>query len=221
MTITTLGATASAFAALDLSVENARIEQIEANIAQLETAEKAARERCTAIVREISDFRGPSGAAVADALLANHAPSDAAVLGPDLDSLEKENAALLAGAHSLARRAQAARSELVEVKREAKRKLQPIVQPLVDELTEEATAMAERLLEIFASLSAISGTTDNGWREARAVGLMVKGAVDDFGLLLRLRGSVEAPVEIVTALRALDGKGAVLPISIRTHFSTQ
>lgn len=80
--------------------------------------------------------------------------------------------------------------------------------------------MGERLLVIFASLSAISAATDNGWREARAVGLMVKGAVDDFGLLLRLRGSVETPAEIITTLRALEGKGAALPVSIRTHFST-
>lgn len=220
MSAACLEAIASAFAALDLSTENARIAEIEADIAQLEAAEKSARERCTAISREIAEFRGPSGAAVADALLANHAPSDAAVLGPDLDSLEKEKAALLAGVQSLAQRTRAAHAEKDEVKRGAKLKLRPISQPLVDELAEEATAMGERLLEIFASLSAISGTTDNGWQQARAVGLMVKGAVDDFGLLLRLRGSVEAPAEIVTALRALEGKGAALPVGIRTHFST-
>lgn len=220
MTPTTIEATAAAFVALDLSPENARIAEIEANIAQLEAAEKSARERCTAIAREIAEFRGPSGAAVADALLANHAPSDAAVLGPDLDSLEKERGALSAGAQALALRAQNARAELLEVKDGAKLKLRPIVQPLIDELTEEATAIAERLLEIFASLSAISGTTNNGWQQARAVGLMVAGAVDDFGLLLRLRGSVETPAEIITALRALDGKGPALPVSIRTHFST-
>jgi hypothetical protein len=213
-------ATASAFAELDLSAENARIVEIEAGIAQLEAAEKSARERCTAISREIAEFRGPSGAAVADALLANHAPSEAAVLGPDLDALEREKAALVAGAQALAHRAQVARAELQEVKAEAKLKLRPITQPLVDELTEEATALGERALEIFASLSAIAGTTGNGWQQARAVGLMVTGAVDDFGLLLRLRGSVEAPADIVTALRALDGKGAALPVSIRTHFST-
>lgn len=220
MSAACLEATSSAFAALDLSTENARIVEIEADIAQLEAAEKSARERCTAISREIAEFRGPSGAAVADALLANHAPSDAAVLGPDLDSLEKEKAALLAGIQSLAQRAQAARAEKDEVKHGAKLKLRPISQPLVDELAEEATAMGERLLEIFASLSAISGTTDNGWQQARAVGLMVTGAVDDHGLLLRLRGSVETPAEIITALRALDGKGPALPVSIRTHFST-
>ncbi len=213
-------ATASAFAELDLSAENARIAEIEADIAQLEAAEKSARERCTAISREIAEFRGPSGAAVADALLANHAPSEAAVLSPDLDALEREKAALVAGAQALAHRAQVARAELQEVKAEAKLKLRPITQPLVDELTEEATALGERALEIFASLSAIAGTTGNGWQQARTVGLMVTGAVDDFGLLLRLRGSVEAPADIVTALRALDGKGAALPISIRTHFST-
>lgn len=220
MNISTLDATASAFAALDLSPENARIAQIEADIAQFEAAEKSARERCTSISREIAEFRGPSGAAVADALLANHAPSDAAVLGPDLDSLEKEKAALLAGIQSLAQRAQAARVELDDVKRGAKSRLRPISQPLVDELTEEATALGERLLQIFASLSAISGTTDNGWQQARAVGLMVTGAVDDHGLLLRHRGSVETPAEIITALRALDGKGTALPVSIRTHFQT-
>lgn len=220
MNPTTIDATASAFAALDLSPENARIAEIEADIAQLEAAEKSARERCTAISREIAEFRGPSGAAVADALLANHAPSDAAVLGPDLDSLEKEKAALLAGARDLADRVQAARDRLREIKASAKLKLRPISQPLVDELTEEATAMGERLLEIYASLSAISGTTDNGWQQARAVGLMVTGAVDDYGLLLRLRGSVETPAEIVTALRTLEGKGAALPVSIRAHFST-
>ena len=220
MNPTTIDATASAFAALDLSPENARIAEIEADITQFEAAEKSARERCTAISREIAEFRGPSGAAVADALLANHAPSDAAVLGPDLDSLEKEKAALLAGAQSLAQRAQAARAERDEVKAAAKLKVRPISQPLVDELTEEATAIGERALEIFASLSAIAGTTGNGWQQARAVGLMVTGAVDDFGLLLRLRGSIETPAEIITALRALEGKGAALPVSIRTHFST-
>lgn len=220
MNITTLEATTSAFAALDVSPENARITEIEADIVQLEAAEKSARERCTAISREIAEFRGPSGAAVADALLANYAASEAAVLGPDLASLEKEKAALLAGAQSLAQRAQAARAELDGVKAAAKLKVRPLSQPLVDELTDEANAMGERLLEIFASLSAIALTTGNGWQQARAVGLMVKGAVDDFGLLLRLRGSVETPAEVVTALRALEGKGAALPVSIRTHFST-
>lgn len=221
MNAATVDATASAFAALDLSAENARISQIEADIAQLEAADKSARERCTAITREIADFRGPSGAAVADALLANHAPSDAAVLGPDLDSLEKEKAALLAGAQSLGQRAQTARAELDELKREAKLKLRPLVQPLVDELTEEATDLGEQLIRIFAALSAISATTSTGWREANAVGLMVQGAVDDRGLLLSRRGSVTAPAKIIATLRTLEGKGAALPVSIRTHFPTQ
>ena len=220
MNITTLEAAAAAFAALDLSAENARIAEIEVNIAQLETAEKTAREQCTAVARDIAEFRGPSGGAVADALLAGHDPSDVAVLAPDLASLEKEKAAMMAGARSLAERQLDAIAEINEMKRAAKSKLQPIAQPLVDELVEVATALGERLLAIFASLSAISTTTGVGWREARAVGLIVSGAVDDHGLLLSLRGSVEAPAEVITALRALDGKGAALPIGIRTHFST-
>lgn len=207
-------------AELDLSVENQRIAEIEATILQLGTAEKAARERCTAISREIAEFAGPSGAAVADALLADHSPSDAAMLGPDRDSLEKEKASLLAGAHALSQRIQDARAELKEVQAAAKSKVKPLVQPLIDQLTEEATAIGERVFEIFASLSAISATTDNGWREARAVGYMVKGAVDDFGLLLRLRGSVAAPPSIIAALRELEDKGAALPVRIQTHFST-
>lgn len=220
MTITTLDATANAFADLDVSPENSRIAEIEVDIAKMEAAEKSARDQCTVITREIAAFRGPSGAAVADALLANHAPGEAALLAPDLDSLEKEKTAMLAGVRELAERQVEAIREINEMKRAAQSKLKPIAQPLVDELAEEATALGERLLAIFASLSAISTTTGVGWREARAVGLMVSGAVDDQGLLLRLRGSVEAPTEVVTALRALDGKGAALPISIRTHFST-
>lgn len=216
----TIDATASAFAALDLSPENARIAEIESDIGQLEAAEKSARERCTAIAREIAEFRGPSGAAVADALLAKHAPSDAAVLGPDLDSLEKERGALSAGAQALALRALNARAELREVKEGAKLKLRPLVQPLVDELTEEATSLGLEIIRIFAALSAISTTTGTGWREVRAVGLMVSGAVDDYGLLLHCRGSVKTPQSIVAALRTLEGKGAALPLSIRTDFTT-
>src|SRR3546814_12689020 len=99
----TIDAATRAFDAIDFSEENAQIAAIEGRIAEMQKATVTAEDRCTAITRELADFRGPSGADVSAALLAGLSATTAAVAGSSKEELETARASLKEGVRDLVR----------------------------------------------------------------------------------------------------------------------
>lgn len=211
----TIEAATRAFAAIDFSEENAEIAAIEGRIADMQMASVTAEERCTAITRELVNFKGPSGADVSAALLAGHSATTAAVAGPSKDALETERTSLREGVKDLARQVEAARQQILGIRQAAHQRLNPICQMLVDELMEEARAAAERIMTVGASLEAISWTTKFGWYEAKQF-KKAAHALTEGGAIIDYRRDIAVPAEICEALHALDGKGPAFPASFRT-----
>lgn len=213
----TIDTATRAFAEIDFSEENAQIAAIEGRIAEMQKATATAEDRCTAITRELADFRGPSGADVSAALLAGHSPTTAAVAGPSKEALETERASLKEGVRELVRQVEAARQEISNIRDAARKRLIPICEHVADELQDGAIAAVERLIEITAAYEAIALTTKFGWYEAGRLKDKVRTLMLD-GAVVPYRKHIPVPVEISTMLQALDGKGAAFPAFFRTSF---
>ena len=212
-----LDAAAAAFAAVDISTENAQFAAIEAKIAEAEGAIVAADERCSAIAREKQEFRGPSGGDVADALLAGGGVTEAARAGPDIASLEAERESLRAGIRDLKHRVEDWRAELANIEQRARQKLAPAATRLIEGLQADAREAAERLATVYASLAAVSATTRFGAYETAVTRQIVSAATQSSGPLPYGLRQVEVPGEINDALRKLDGKGRALRVGFISH----
>jgi len=211
----TIEAATRAFAAIDFSEENAEIAAIEGRIADMQKAAVTAEERCTAITRELVNFKGPSGADVSAALLAGQSATAAAVAGPSKEALETERASLKEGVRDLARRVEDSRQAIANIRQSAHQRLDSICKPLTDELAEEARAAAERIIAVYASYAAIALTTKFGWYEARKLNEKVNALMTD-GAVVPYQRHIPVPVEISTMLQALEGKGSAFPARFRT-----
>ncbi len=195
-----------------------KIAAIEGRIAEMQKATVTAEDRCTAITRELADFRGPSGADVSAALLAGHSATTAAVAGPSKEALETERASLREGIRDLTNQVENARRDIFNIRGSAHLKLNPICEPLAEELMVEAREAAGRIIAVYASLEAIAWTTKFGWHKTSGIkdvvfAMMTGAAVAPF------QREIAVPVEISAALQALDGKGAALPASFRATIS--
>jgi chromosome segregation ATPase len=205
-----LNETASAFAALDFSTENARITEIEAEISRLHAKIGEADERCAEITRALVDFAGPDSKAVADALLADVAPMAAATAGPGREDLEAERASLRSGIGELRQRVESARAKIAKIEGQAFSKANQASQQLIGALIADAREAASRIVDIYAALSAISAATKGGAGERNRVEYAVEGITLPGSLLTRAR-SFDVPAEIVEVLGNLSDKGRALP----------
>jgi hypothetical protein len=211
----TIAAIGREFAELDFTVENAEIEQLEADIVEIDAARAKADERCREIVETLRHSPEPSGRQVASALIAGVSVSAAAAAGPTSADLEAEKTALRGGIAELAQRSEEARRRIDQVQVKARARLAPAAQRMVAIVEAEAIDLAERLLTTFAALDAIAIGTKFGTIEAaktkRAADAAMRGQA-----LLPFRLDIAVPTEITDALRNLEGKGKALPAWFRT-----
>lgn len=205
--------TASALAALDFSVENDRIAELEADALECNRGIEKADARCIEIGQIIREWQGPDGQAVADALLHTDAIS-AATQGPDIAGLEAERSALRNGIGELNRRRQAASDEIREIKSSAvAAKAGKVTDPLIAELLANAKRAAIEIAEAYAALSAIGDATRN-INASNATYNVSKAARGLFEMESLLAGEgmnpIPVPADILNALAELDGKGAAV-----------
>lgn len=204
----------AAFAAVDVSAENARIVELEAERERIAEAGAKAEVRASAISAELAAYIAKDrGEEIADALLTDVSPSEASAAGPNRETLIEERGRLNSGIVNLRKRDDDVYREILRVQRDSTDRLAPIAKPLIDALFAEATRGAERIADAFAGLDAILGAARTGSSERDRAGRAVARLVGSEGLLTRRPIPVDGA--IVATLRALQGKGAALNIGVR------
>jgi hypothetical protein len=208
---------AADFRAIDVAEENARIAEIEAQIADAHKAIEAAESRCSEIARE-KQRNGPDGSGVADALLSGRSAMDAARQGPDREALEAERLALRSGIRDLLHRVEDHRAEVAMIEGEARRKVAEGANRLIASLMAEAAILSEQLASVYASAEAVAVSTRFGSYEAGNLREIVRTATSSGGPM-QSRRRIDVPTPIVDALKALEGKGRALRITAVTSAS--
>lgn len=206
-----LAAVAREFSSLDLSDENETFASLQSEMRQTEERLAAADERRSAIAREIHEYRGPSGREVAQALLDGSSPTEAAKAGPDLQALEQEKQALIAGGRVLRDRIEEIRGQISNVESAARTKIIPGAQKLEGMLVGQALTVLEQLVSIFADLSALAGTTRFGGNKIVKL-REVLNAANGFEGFAGYRRDIEVSPALNESLRHLDGKGPALRV---------
>jgi hypothetical protein len=216
-----LAETRAALAALDLAGENDEIALIEAEIDRCNAAIAAGNARRAEIsdlmyAKQPLDQERIEARRVADAMLADVSPRQAANVLPPDDELKRESAALRAAISELRERINEAKHRQGLVRNAAAAKVALLTSDLVSALSSEAKAAAESLVKLYAALTAISEATRSGGSDAAKVSQALAGI---FGFsdglytdgLLPAQSAIDVPVEIVRALAALADKGPALP----------
>ena len=202
------------FSALDFTAENDRIAALEAERVRIDGAIASAEKRTRELSAEISTIiRANPGEAIADALLDNVAPTDAATAAPGRDAMIEERAKLNGGIAELRRRDTDVYHEVRAVQSAAFDKVQPTATRLADALITEARDAAGRIVSAYAALDALLGATRYGSDQCGRVGLAAT-RLSRQDCLLRYAPAQVDPA-IVDTLRALQGKGDALPIAVR------
>jgi hypothetical protein len=197
-----LAQAARALAGADFTEENRQIGVIEAEIAEIEAAADLARDRIADIGRTLVASHQPDAQAVADALLANAEPRDAAAASPSSDELENERAALRAALMELQQRKQKKEAEITALRNGARESFRPVVQPVVEVVFEEAKAAGERIFECYAALFAVEVATGAKFEQTRILRRAIDGLSKDYNLCQR-RPEAKVPVQVIDALADL------------------
>ena len=208
----------AAFAALDFTTDNDRIAALEAERQRIEAAGATAENRVRELSAEISTFiRANPSHAIADALLDNALPSDAATASPGRDAMIEERARLNGGIAELRRRDSDTYAAIRAVQQEAAGKAGKAAAPLIAAIEGEARAAVQRLADAFAALDAVFSATRHGHGERDRVGQAVGRLAGHDGLITAR--TIPVPAAIIDTLRGLEGKGAALQIGVR-EFAT-
>ena len=206
------------FSALDFTAENDRIAALEAERVRIDGAIASAEKRTRELSAEISTIiRANPGEAIADALLDNVTPTDAATAAPGRDAMIEERAKLNGGIAELRRRDSDTYAAIRAVQQEAAGKAGKAAAPLIAAIEGEARAAVQRLADAFAALDAVSSATRHGHGESDRVGQAV-GRLAGHGGLITAQ-TIPVPAAIIDTLRGLEGKGAALQIGVR-EFAT-
>lgn len=213
MSAAIIAKTTTALAALDFSVENARIAELEAEASRCNAGIAKAEARCAEIGQIIREWQGPDAEAVADALLETNA-TDAATQGPDMAALEAERSALRNGIGELNRRRQALTDEIRELKSTAvAAKAGKATEAIVSELLANAKRAAIEIAEAYAALSAIGDATRCS-KASDARFQVERGTAGLFAVHSLLAGEgmslIPVPADILNMLAELDKKGAAV-----------
>lgn len=194
-------AAAERLAAIDVSAENARIAEQEAEIQRL----AAARARASARLQEMLETPILTGAEVADALLED---GDALELGrQSREEVENERASVRAGIAELDRRQQAARAAISAEREAARRKTAAALVPLVDAMEEEARTAADAIKQCLSAAEALNAAfgsgVPRGLRQTVTEGMTMPG-----GLVSPLPADVPNSIAKLVTLRA--GMGSAM-----------
>lgn len=203
-------AATAAFAQIDTSGEDAKIAEIEQQIADKQRAIDAANQRVGKLHDEIRNYSGPSGREIAEALMTSSTATTAALASPDLEALKTERANLQAGIGELNRNIVDLRADIQSVQDAASTRARVAAQPLIDEIVKVSRECAEDIVAMRAAMIAIArAVSRHGVNEERAMKTAFDGLVGQWGLLEH-RKAYPVPSEIIDALRALNLKGPAL-----------
>jgi hypothetical protein len=205
-------------ARLDFSAENARVADINQQLADIEAALQRARDRHEEILQLLRPFNGAhhlaaspvvndhDGRPIGDALLAGEDTSEAAEQRPNRDKLERERVALREGMADLAGRTRVLDVERQKVKAAAARRAYDQVQPLCEALEAEAREGARAVVRNFAALSALGRATQAHPPGLNAAATAMAG-VRGPGMLVSAVEAIEAPAEVMEIIELIADKG--------------
>jgi hypothetical protein len=201
--------TRRAIAALDLSAENDRLAELKTERGRINAAIDAATRRIAEIGREKTSYaeRGPDGRTVADRLLHNLSASDAALAAPTPESMETERLALVAATKELRERENVIRTEEQFVMTAASSKAAEAATPLVQAMVDEAREHLQRLIELFASVTAVCDAARAGIEGKIELTDCIKSMS---GGLLPLPRTIPVPADIQALVEPLGRKGDAL-----------
>jgi hypothetical protein len=201
-------------AALDLSEYNNRIATIEAERARIADAIDRADAHRQEMTHELqAPLETATRGMVADALLANASPSEAAQKATDHARIYKERQDLTQGVLELRRRHDALGQDIAAVQREAGTAAGIELMPLIDEIMAEARDAGERILAAYASIAAINAITRSAADITDTFGQAVV-ALAEKGFPVATRAAVTVPGEIAEALRPLKDKGPAISFTL-------
>ena len=200
---------AEAFEQLDLATPSARVEQLEAERAEIRTAIGRAEARCDELTQALHAGGVPDGVAVADALLLDTEVQAAADAGPGRAAMEAEKVSLREGLRELRQRLTAIGGEIDLVRAETKASAAKVAGPLVDSLMDQARQAVAVLPTLYAALYAVQNATGAGTADLNRLRSALRDLQGGDGLLPYLR-SQSAPSDVLGALQRLVGKGAAL-----------
>lgn len=204
---------ARAFEALSFEAENAEIDRLSSDLQAADKAAERARRRASQIGDLRRDYRGPDGASVADALLADANVTDAAIAGQSLAALEEEQTALSAGVREIGNRCRAYQEAIDQVRADSATRLAAEAQELTDALIADAQRSARELLDTFAALFAVNRAARTGASELNQMSGAIEALFSNRGLMQWTK-TAEVPREIVDCLAPLKNKGRALPCAI-------
>lgn len=203
-----------AIAHLDVSAENARIEDLRTEAARLQEAIDKAEARRSEIRRGLAECQSQGAQAVAEALLDGKDAMHAAREGLSEADLKAEQEALRGAIGDLQNRIAVTRRQVEEIQSSCSERAAACLVPLVDELMVDLRSSAENILSGFAALSAIGDATRGYARARRAAELAVPGLHTMDGLLASQKYA-EPPLEVAGLLRQLGSKGPAFPARFR------
>jgi multidrug efflux pump subunit AcrA (membrane-fusion protein) len=220
----------AALAALDFSPENARIAEIEADIARMEAARETAQARRAEISETLAPYRtqhslpaatpfADNGAAVADALLAELDPTEAASAHQTTENLEREREALMLGMKDLASRINGGRQEISDIRAGTCQRVAREVMPAMDAILSDAQDLARKLVESFAAMKAIAMAGRVGGARIIALENALHEGVFGQHCLLPYNNTIEVPPSVVEMLSVLANKGVALKAPLVTAVS--
>ena len=165
-----LARTSSEIEALDLSEENERIADLEAELERIAQAQ----ERALARIAEINALKREArqrdnGTDVATMLLQDVSPTDAAAASRSADSLREEADGLSAGIRELGARAAGCRDEINRARFSAEHKVRQAVTALRDNIVGEARRASEAIVQAFAAIKTLEAATGLSGAELQAM----------------------------------------------------
>lgn len=206
----TIAQVRDAIGRLDLSAENARIAEINGQIAEIDAAISTGRARCGELTSRVRSFDQVDAAAVADSMIAL-APRRATAQGLSRAEAEAERSVVQAGLAELETRLAALRLELEQIRRRARQRVFVLCEPVFDEAMAEAKIAAARLLELLTFVAGVGRPLD---RQASAEHAL-RRAVDGVGFQLASRGEpVSTPVAVFEVFGAIGVSQPALQIEI-------
>lgn len=202
---------AQRIADIDLSVENARVETLQGEMATIEAAIEAADQQSFKIERRLTDAEANAGRVMAEALLAHRRPADA---GPSEHELRAERDKLEAGIAELRRRRGEVASAIERIRAEAMARVRAATSSVMRAFLSDAEEAAETIAGAYASIAAFQDALELGDAERRLLRKALSALVGHDKLLAN-RLMAEVPQSVSDLFTALESKGAALPLQLR------
>lgn len=204
-TTTPLASLERAFAAIDFTTTNEEIARLDAERTTLRAKAAEADAEAQRLDGEIRDWTGPDPDEIADAIMAGTSVSEAAQAAPSREGLVEKRNALRSTAEALRERAERAGHERDEVARSQCIAIVDAARDFVAATVAEQQRAARAIIEGDAALAALrwcTGVYVPGERASEVARQSVTGPDALLGPVAR----IPVPAEVVTALKALEGR---------------